>query len=85
VSTLVTTKDTTFVFKLIVLITLRGKILLFCKALFGNWIKKVLIAFRLSGLVFFCATCRYKADPVLIPKVPSPSKKPMNQLGFIII
>ena len=43
------------------------------------------MAFKLSWLVFFWATCKYKADPVLIPKVPSPSRNPMNQLGFIII
>jgi hypothetical protein len=35
--------------------------------------------------VFFCAILKYKQDPVLIPKVPSPSKNPMNQFGFIII
>ena len=49
-----------------------------------NSVKKVIIAFKLSWLVNFWATWKYKEDPVFIPKVPS-SIKPINQLGFIVI
>lgn len=62
-----------------------GNILLFFRSSLDNPVKKIVIAFKLSWLVFFCAIWKYKEDPVLIPKVPSPSKNPMNQFGFIII
>lgn len=34
-----------------------------------NLVKKIIIEFKLSWLVFFWAICKYKAEPVLIPKV----------------
>lgn len=70
---------------LTVLTSFIGDILLFFRSSLDNPVNKTVIAFKLYWLVLFCAIWKYKEDPVLIPKVPSPYKNTMNQLGFIII
>ena len=80
--------DTTLVLTLIVFVMLIGRILLsgsllYVLALLDKFNKKFVIPFKHSWLVFFCATWKYKEDPVLIPKVPSPSMNPIHQFGLL--